>query len=60
MLLLHDFSLTQGHTGHVTGYPAAFYKSAEPRGTREMDWTGLKLLLEGIEPKQVRLRYKKP
>ena len=25
--------------------------------TREMDWTGLKLLLEGIEPKRVRLRY---
>ena len=28
--------------------------------TREMDWTGLKLLLEGIEPAQVRRRYKKP
>lgn len=27
--------------------------------TREMDWTGLKLLLEGIEPKKTRLRYKK-
>lgn len=27
--------------------------------TREMDWTGLKLLLEGIEPKRVRKRYKK-
>jgi hypothetical protein len=26
--------------------------------TREMDWTGLKLLLEGIEPKVVRKRYK--
>jgi transposase len=26
----------------------------------EMDWTGLKLLLEGIEPRQVRKRYKKP
>ena len=26
----------------------------------EMDWKGLKLLLEGIEPKQVRKRYKKP
>ena len=25
--------------------------------TQEMDWTGLKLLLEGIEPKRVRLRY---
>ncbi len=25
--------------------------------TREMDWTGLKLLLEGIEPKVVRRRY---
>lgn len=28
--------------------------------SREMDWTGLKLLLEGIEPRQVRKRYKKP
>jgi transposase len=28
--------------------------------TREMDWTGLKLLLEGIEPKVVRKRYKHP
>ena len=27
--------------------------------TREMDWTGLKLLLEGIEPKRVRLRYQR-
>ena len=26
--------------------------------TREMDWTGLKLLLEGIEPKRMRHRYK--
>ena len=26
--------------------------------TREMDWTGLKLLLEGIEVKVVRKRYK--
>lgn len=25
--------------------------------TKEMDWTGLKLLLEGIEPKVVRKRY---
>ena len=25
--------------------------------TREMDWTGLKLLLEGLEPKSVRKRY---
>jgi transposase len=25
--------------------------------TREMDWTGLKLLLEGIEPKMARKRY---
>ena len=24
---------------------------------REMDWTGLKLLLEGIEPKRIRKRY---
>lgn len=28
--------------------------------TREMDWTGLKLLLEGIEPKRVRKRYRHP
>lgn len=28
--------------------------------TREMDWTGLKLLLEGIEPKRMRKRYQKP
>ena len=27
--------------------------------TRQMDFTGLKLLLEGIEPKRVRKRYKK-
>lgn len=26
--------------------------------TREMDWTGLKLLLEGIEPKRIRKRYR--
>ena len=26
--------------------------------THEMDWTGLKLLLEGIEPRRVRKRYK--
>jgi transposase len=25
--------------------------------TREMDWTGLKLLLEGMEGRQVRKRY---
>ena len=31
----------------------------ENMNTREMDWTGLKLLLEGIEPKRVRLRYNK-
>jgi transposase len=28
--------------------------------TREMDWTGLKLLLEGIEAKVVRKRYRQP
>jgi transposase len=28
--------------------------------TREMDWTGLKLLLEGIEPRRVRRRYQRP
>jgi transposase len=27
--------------------------------THEMDWTGLKLLLEGIEVRRVRKRYKK-
>lgn len=26
--------------------------------TREMDWTGLKLLLEGIEVKRIRKRYR--
>jgi transposase len=26
--------------------------------TREMDWTGLKLLLEGIEPGRQRKRYR--
>jgi transposase len=25
--------------------------------TKQMDWTGLKLLLEGIEPRVVRRRY---
>jgi transposase len=28
--------------------------------TQEMDWTALKLLLEGIEPRHVRLRYQPP
>lgn len=28
--------------------------------TREMDWTGLKLLLEGIEAKVLRKRYREP
>jgi transposase len=28
--------------------------------TREMDWTGLKLLLEGMEGKQIRKRYALP
>lgn len=28
--------------------------------TREMDWTSLKLLLEGIEPGRLRKRYKRP
>lgn len=32
----------------------------ETVSTREMDWTGLKLLLEGIEPKRVHRRYQKP
>jgi transposase len=27
--------------------------------TREMDWTGLKLLLEGIEVKRIRKRYRR-
>lgn len=28
--------------------------------SREMDWTGLKLLLEGIEPRRVRKRFSLP
>ena len=28
--------------------------------TREMDWTGLKLLLEGIEANRVKKRYQQP
>jgi transposase len=28
--------------------------------TQEMDWTGLKLLLEGIEPRSFRKRYRQP
>ena len=28
--------------------------------TREMDWTGLKLLLEGIEVRRLRKRYRRP
>lgn len=28
--------------------------------TREMDWTGLKLLIEGIEGRQIRKRYTLP
>ena len=28
--------------------------------TREMDWTGMKLLLEGIEPGRLRKRYHAP
>jgi transposase len=28
--------------------------------TRQMDWTGLKLLLEGIEPARYKRRFKSP
>ncbi|CAL1242023.1 IS66 family insertion sequence element accessory protein TnpB [Candidatus Methylocalor cossyra] len=28
--------------------------------TREMDWTGLKLLLEGIEPARRKVRFQRP
>lgn len=28
--------------------------------TREMDWTGLKLLLEGIEPARFKRRFRRP
>ena len=28
--------------------------------TRQMDWTGLKLLLEGIEPARFKRRFKLP
>ena len=35
-----------------------FLSNWDLASTREMDWTGLKLLLEGIEPKRVRHRYR--
>jgi hypothetical protein len=37
-----------------------FLANWEAVNTREVDWTGLKLLLEGIEPKRVHKRYQKP
>ena len=36
-----------------------FVSNWDAVSTREMDWTGLKLLLEGIEPGRVRKRYKR-
>ena len=37
-----------------------FISNWDAVSTREMDWTGFKLLLEGIEPMRVRKRYKLP
>jgi len=37
-----------------------FRSPADRGGTREMDYTGLKMLLEGIEPARVRRRYQRP
>ena len=40
--------------------PGRFLSDWQRVTTREMDWTGLKLLLEGIEAKVVKKRYKHP
>jgi transposase len=37
-----------------------FVSNWEAMRTQEMDWTGLKLLLEGIEVKRARKRYAQP
>ena len=39
---------------------ARFLSDWRQVASREMDYTGLKLMLEGIEPKRVRKRYKHP
>ena len=36
--------------------PGRFLSDWAKVSTRQMDWTGLKLLLEGIEPKRIRKR----
>jgi hypothetical protein len=38
--------------------PSLFATTVPPFHTREMDWTALKLLLEGIEPGKWRKRYR--
>ncbi len=37
-----------------------FISDGSKASTRETDWTGLKLLLEGIEPGRLRKRYRLP
>jgi transposase len=37
-----------------------FVSNWSQMATREMDWTGLKLLLEGIVPARFKRRYKLP
>ena len=43
----------------LSGHLFAFINRRQV-ASREMDYTGLKLMLEGIEPKRVRKRYKHP
>jgi transposase len=55
-----------GSTHHRSGFCVWTKRLEEGRfvsdwgrvATRQMDWTGLKLLLEGIEPRVIKKRYK--
>jgi len=55
-----------GSTHHRTGFCVWAKRLEQGRfvsdwtrvTTREMDWMGLKLLLEGIEPKVIKRRYR--